>query len=255
MAHIFITGSTDGLGRAAARALIDEGHEVVLHARSRQRASAVEDLASRSAGIVVGDLGSAVEIRSVAEQVNRIGRMDAVIHNAGISSTTGRSPTPEGHATILAVNTFAPFVLTALIDRPRRLVYLSSSMHRGGTSSLRDVDWIERRWDSTRAYSESKLYVTALAFAVARRWPDVLSNAVDPGWVPTKMGGPGAPDDLDKGYLTQTWLAVSDEPRATVSGRYWHHRRPQSAARDASNPDFQDQLSVTLAELTGVSLF
>lgn len=255
MAHIFITGSTDGLGRAAARALIDEGHEVVLHARSRQRASAVEDLASRSAGIVVGDLGSAVEIRSVAEQVNRIGRMDAVIHNAGISSTTGRSPTPEGHATILAVNTFAPFVLTALIDRPRRLVYLSSSMHRGGTSSLRDVDWIERRWDSTRAYSESKLYVTALAFAVARRWPDVLSNAVDPGWVPTKMGGPGAPDDLDKGYLTQTWLAVSDEPGATVSGRYWHHRRPQSAARDASNPDFQDQLSVTLAELTGVSLF
>lgn len=255
MAHIFITGSTDGLGRAAARALIDEGHEVVLHARSRQRASAVEDLASQSAGIVVGDLGSAVEIRSVAEQVNRIGRMDAVIHNAGISSTTGRSPTPEGHATILAVNTFAPFVLTALIDRPRRLVYLSSSMHRGGTSSLRDVDWIERRWDSTRAYSESKLYVTALAFAVARRWPDVLSNAVDPGWVPTKMGGPGAPDDLDKGYLTQTWLAVSDEPRATVSGRYWHHRRPQSAARDASNPDFQDQLSVTLAELTGVSLF
>lgn len=255
MAHIFITGSTDGLGRAAARALIDEGHEVVLHARSRQRASAVEDLASQSAGIVVGDLGSAVETRSVAEQVNRIGRMDAVIHNAGISSTTGRSPTPEGHATILAVNTFAPFVLTALIDRPRRLVYLSSSMHRGGTSSLRDVDWIERRWDSTRAYSESKLYVTALAFAVARRWPDVLSNAVDPGWVPTKMGGPGAPDDLDKGYLTQTWLAVSDEPRATVSGRYWHHRRPQSAARDASNPDFQDQLSVTLAELTGVSLF
>ena len=254
MAHIFITGSTDGLGRAAARALIDEGHQVVLHARSRQRASAVEDLCSRSAGLVIGDLGSAVETRSVAEQVNRIGRMDAVIHNAGISSTTGRSPTPEGHATILAVNTLAPFVLTALIDRPRRLVYLSSSMHRGGTSSLRDVDWIERRWDSTRAYSESKLHVTALAFAVARRWPDVLSNAVDPGWVPTKMGGPGAPDDLDKGYLTQTWLAVSDEPGATVSGRYWHHRRPQSAAREASNPDFQDQLSATLAELTGVSL-
>ena len=128
-------------------------------------------------------------------------------------------------------------------------------MHRGGASALRDVDWIERRWDSTRAYSESKLYVTALASAVARRWPDVLSNAVDPGWVPTKMGGPGAPDDLEKGYLTQTWLAVSDEPGPTVSGRYWHHRRPQAAAREASNHDFQDQLSAKLAELTGVSLF
>jgi NAD(P)-dependent dehydrogenase (short-subunit alcohol dehydrogenase family) len=255
MAQIFITGSTDGLGRAAARALLDEGHQVVLHARSRERASALDDLASRSAGVVVGDLGNAVETRRIAEQVNGIGQMDAVIHNAGISSTTDRSPTPEGHATIVAVNTLAPYMLTALIERPRRLVYLSSSMHRGGGSSLRDFDWLERRWDSTRAYSESKLYVTALAFAVARRWPDVLSNAVDPGWVPTKMGGPGAPDDLEKGYLTQTWLAGSDDPGATVSGRYWHHRRLQAPATEACNPAFQDQLSTKLAELTGVSLF
>ena len=177
MARIFITGSTDGLGRAAARALIDEGHQVVLHARSRDRASAVHDLASRSAGVVIGDLASAVETRSAAEtrsiaaQVNAIGRMDAVIHNAGISSTEGRSPTPEGHATILAVNTLAPYMLTALIERPRRLVYLSSSMHRGGTSSLRDISWSERRWNSSQAYSDSKLYLTALAFAVARHGP------------------------------------------------------------------------------------
>src|SRR5689334_4310987 len=185
MPRVFITGSTDGLGRAAARALIDEGHEVVLHARSRERASAVDDLAVRSAGVVVGDLSSAVDTRRIADQVNAIGRMDAVIHNAGTYSTKGRSPTQEGHATILAVNTLAPYILTALMEHPRRLVYLSSGMHRGGAGSLRDIDWIERRWDSTRAYSESKLYVTALAFMVARRWPDVLSNAVDPGWVPT----------------------------------------------------------------------
>jgi NAD(P)-dependent dehydrogenase (short-subunit alcohol dehydrogenase family) len=255
MARIFITGSTDGLGRAAARTLIDEGHQVVLHARSRDRASALDDLASRSAGVVVGDLGSAVDTRSIAAQVNAIGPMDAVIHNAGISSTKGRSPTPEGHATILAVNTLAPYMLTALIERPRRLVYLSSSMHRGGTSSLRDINWSERRWNSSQAYSDSKLYLTALAFAVARRWPDVLSNAVDPGWVPTKMGGPGAPDDLEQGYLTQTWLAVSDDAAATVSGRYWHHRRPQSPAKEASNPAFQDQLAARLAEFTGLSLF
>jgi NAD(P)-dependent dehydrogenase (short-subunit alcohol dehydrogenase family) len=149
MARIFITGSTDGLGRAAARALIDEGHQVVLHARSRGRASAIDDLAPRSAGVVVGDLASAVETRRIADQVNAIGRMDAVIHNAGISSTKGRSPTPEGHATILAVNTLAPYMLTALMERPRRLVYLSSSMHRSGVSSLRDMDWRERRWNSS----------------------------------------------------------------------------------------------------------
>jgi NAD(P)-dependent dehydrogenase (short-subunit alcohol dehydrogenase family) len=181
--------------------------------------------------------------------------MDAVIHNAGAYATSGRSPTPEGHSTILAVNTLAPYVLTALIERPRRLVYLSSGMHRGGSASLRDIDWLERRWDSTRAYSESKLYVTALAYAVARRWPDVLSNAVDPGWVPTKMGGPGAPDDFEMGYLTQTWLAVSDEPTAIVSGRYWHHRRPQVPAREVSDARFQDELSAKLAELTRVTLF
>jgi NAD(P)-dependent dehydrogenase (short-subunit alcohol dehydrogenase family) len=255
MARVFITGSTDGLGRAAARALIAGGHQVALHARSRERASVIEDLASRSAGVVVGDLSSAVQTRSVAEQVNSIGRMDAVIHNAGAYSTSGRSPTPEGHPTILAVNTLAPYMLTALIERPRRLVYLSSGMHRGGAASLRDIDWIDRRWNASQAYSDSKLYVTALAFAVARCWPGVLSNAVDPGWVATKMGGPGAPDDFEKGYLTQTWLAVSDDPAATVGGRYWHHRRPHTAAREASDPRFQDQLSATLAELTGVSLF
>jgi NAD(P)-dependent dehydrogenase (short-subunit alcohol dehydrogenase family) len=255
MAKIFITGSTDGLGRAAARALIDDGHQVVLHARSRERAPAVGDLAPRSGGVVVGDLASAVETRRVAEQVNALGRMDAVIHNAGTYSTSGRSPTAEGHATILAVNTLAPYMLTALIERPRRLVYLSSGMHRGGAASLGDIDWLDRRWNSSQAYSDSKLYVTALAFTVARCWPDVLSNAVDPGWVATKMGGPGAPDDFEMGYLTQTWLAVSEEPAATVSGRYWHHRRPQSPASEVGDSRFQDQLSARLAELTGVSLF
>jgi NAD(P)-dependent dehydrogenase (short-subunit alcohol dehydrogenase family) len=255
MARIFITGSTDGLGRAAARTLIDEGHDVVLHARSRKRATALDDMASRSAGVVIGDLGRAADTRRIAAEVNAIGRMDAVIHNAGIWSTNGRSPTPEDHATILAVNTLAPYILTALIERPRRLVYLSSGMHRSGTSALRDINWRERRWNSSQAYADSKLYLTALAFTVARRWRDVLSNAVDPGWVPTKMGGPGAPDDFEQGYLTQTWLAASDDPATTVSGRYWHHRRPRTPATQVEDAVFQDDLSAKLAELTGVSLF
>ena len=146
MARVFITGSTDGLGRAAARTLLDDGHEVVLHARSRNRAAAVADLAPRSLGLVVGDLSSAVETRGIADQVNAIGRMDAVIHNAGIYLQQSRGATPEGHATTLAVNTLAPYMLTALVKQPDRLVYLSSSMHRGGEGSLRDIDWVERRW-------------------------------------------------------------------------------------------------------------
>jgi len=255
VARIFITGSTDGLGRAAAGTLIADGHRVVLHARSRERASAVDDLAARSDGVVIGDLSSAVETRRVADHVNAIGRMDAVIHNAATYATKGRSPTPEGHATILAVNSLAPYMLTALIDRPDRLVYLSSGMHRSGVTSLRDIDWTERRWNATQAYSDSKLYVTALALAVARYWPAVLSHAVDPGWVATKMGGPGAPDDFEKGYLTQTWLAVSDDPAVTARGQYWHYRRPQAPAKEACVPGFQDQLLAALASLTGVRLF
>jgi NAD(P)-dependent dehydrogenase (short-subunit alcohol dehydrogenase family) len=254
MSRVFITGSTDGLGYAAARALIEDGHEVVLHARSRERAVALADLAKKSLGIVVGDLSSALDTREIAEQVNAIGRMDAVIHNAGIYRIPSRSATPEGHAKTLAVNTLAPYILTALIERPKRLVYLSSGMHRGGRPMLRDIDWVERRWDQTHAYSESKLYVTALALAVARLCTDVLSNAVDPGWVPTKMGGAGATDDLDQGYLTQTWLAVSDDPAASVTGGYWFHRQQQAPAAETSDSCFQDQLVTSLAKLTGISL-
>ena len=252
--RIFITGSTDGLGRAAALTLIDAGHQVVLHARSRQRAEALADLAPRAAGVVVGDLASAAEIRSLAEQVNEVGRMHAVIHNAGIYREPVRGATPEGHARVLAVNTLAPYLLTALMERPDRLVYLSSGMHHGGDDSLRDIDWRERSWDTNRAYSESKYFVTALAFALARRWPTVISSAVDPGWVPTRMGGAGAPDDLEQGHLTQTWLATSDEPAAKISGRYWHHRKPREAAAGTQAPDFQDRLLARLAELTSVKL-
>jgi len=252
--RVFITGSTDGLGRDAARSLIDEGHQVVLHARSKQRASALADLAPRAAGVAIGDLASAAETRALAEQVNKIGRMDAVIHNAGIYREPNRGATPEGHAKVLAVNVLAPYMLTQLIERPDRLVYLSSSMHYGGEASLRDVDWTERRWDTNQAYSDSKLFITALAIALAKRWPKVLSNAVDPGWVPTKMGGAGAPDDLEEGHRTQTWLAVSDEAAAKVSGAYWHHRKPRKPAADALDTGFQDRLIAKLAELTGVKL-
>jgi NAD(P)-dependent dehydrogenase (short-subunit alcohol dehydrogenase family) len=253
--RIFITGSTDGLGRAAASVLIDEGHDVVLHARTRERAATVSDLAPDAAGVVIGDLASAAETRDLADQVNQIGRMDAVIHNAGVFLEPSRSATADGHATTLAVNTLAPYLLTALIDRPDRLIYLSSGLHHAAAGSLRDIDWTARPWNARQAYAESKLQVTALALTLARAWPEVLSNAVDPGWVPTKMGGPGATDDLEQGYLTQTWLAVSTDAAAAVSGGYWHHRQRQAPAPQARDLAFQDQLIDRLAALTGVALF
>jgi NAD(P)-dependent dehydrogenase (short-subunit alcohol dehydrogenase family) len=180
--------------------------------------------------------------------------MDAVIHNAGVYTERSRGATAEGHAVTLAVNTLAPYMLTALIERPDRLVYLTSGLHRGGEGSLDDIDWKKRPWDAGRAYAESKLHMVALAFALARRWPTVLSNAVDPGWARTRMGGPGAPVDVDTGQKTQSWLAVSDEPAAKVSGRYWHHLRQEQPAREAMDEVFQDRLIEKLGELTGVVL-
>jgi NAD(P)-dependent dehydrogenase (short-subunit alcohol dehydrogenase family) len=254
MARIFITGSADGLGRAAAQSLLDGGHEVVLHARSGERRSALADLAPRALGVAIGDLGSAEETRIIAEQVNAIGRMDSVIHNAGIYRERTRGPTPDGHPTILAVNTLAPYILTVLMERPSRLIYLSSSEHYGGEGPLDDIDWTTRRWDPARAYAESKLYLVAFSSALARRWPEVSSNAVDPGWARTKMGGASAPVSIDTGQRTQSWLATSDEPAARTSGRYWYNLRKLQPADQACNTAFQDQLLGKLAGLTGVAL-
>jgi NAD(P)-dependent dehydrogenase (short-subunit alcohol dehydrogenase family) len=212
-ARVLVTGSADGLGRAAAQTLLEQGHEVVVHARNRDRLTAVRDLLDRGAAAVVGDLSDLEETRDVAGQVNRLGRMDAVIHNAGV----------VGGPQVLPVNVVAPYLLTALIHHPQRLVYLTSGMHRGGRASLTDMDWSGHR--AMGSYSDSKLFVTTLAAAVARRCTDVFSNAVDPGWVPTKMGGPGAPDDLRLGHLTQVWLATSDDRQARTSGGYWYHQR------------------------------
>jgi NAD(P)-dependent dehydrogenase (short-subunit alcohol dehydrogenase family) len=242
MTRIFITGSADGLGRAAAQTLIEDGHEVVVHARSTERLGAVRDLLDRGAMAVVGDLSDLDETRDVANQVNRVGPMDAVIHNAGVI----RGP----H--VMAVNVVAPYLLTALIDRPQRLVYLSSSMHRGGRASLTGIDWSGHR--TTGSYSDSKLFVTTLAVAVARVWPDVFSNAVDPGWVPTKMGGLGAPDDLRLGHLTQEWLATSDDSQARTSGGYWHHQRRAEPAPAVHDEQFQDDLLGELARFTATPL-
>jgi len=252
--RVFVTGSTTGLGRAAAESLLANGHQVVVHARSAERAADIDDLARRASGVVIGDLSDASDVERIADQANAHGTFDAVIHNAGIYVDRARFETPQGHARVLAVNLLAPYVLTALMERTRRLIYLSSGMHRDGDPSLRDIDWLSRRWNGVQAYCDSKLFVTALSGAIGRRWRDVRSNAVDPGWVPTRMGGSAAPDDLEQGHVTQVWLAVTDDPQANVTGRYLHHQQLAAPARAANDPTFQDALLDELKRLTGVTL-
>ena len=255
MARIFITGSADGLGLMAGQLLGEQGHEVVLHARSTDRARDARAALPQATDVVVGDLSTVEAMRDVAKQADEAGPYDAVIHNMGIGyRERHRTETADGLAQLWAVNALAPYTLTALMHRPRRLVYLSSGMHLMGDSSLEDLQWSQRRWNGSQAYSDSKLHDVLLAFAVARHWPEVVTNAVNPGWVPTRMGGPGAPDDMEAARETQAWLSVSDEEDAQRSGRYLYHRRPADLHPDAHDHALQDRLLQHCRDLTGVAL-
>ena len=253
MARIFITGSSDGLGLSAARLLVDQGHFVVLHARNQQRADETQAKLPAAQAVVVGDLTSIRQTRRVADQVNQLGIFDAIIHNAGIGYREPmRIVTDDGLSHLLAVNTVAPYILTALITRPQRLVYMSSILHQDGDPSLKDLVWADRPWSGRQAYCDTKLHDVLLAFAVARRWPGVLSNALEPGWVPTKMGGSEATDDLDQAHRTQVWLAVSDDPAATVSGGYFYHMNRKDPLPAALDVGLQDRLMDFCSRVTGV---
>jgi NAD(P)-dependent dehydrogenase (short-subunit alcohol dehydrogenase family) len=254
MARVFITGSADGLGQMAAQRLISEGHQAVLHARNQERSEHARRSVPGAETVVLGDLSSIAETLHVAEQANTLGTFDAVIHNAGVGYREPRRDTVDGLPHVFAVNTLAPYILTALITRPGRLVYLSSGLHKQGDTSLEDLTWQYKRWDGQQAYADSKLHDVLLAFAFARLWPAVLSNAVEPGWVPTKMGGPSAPDDLDEGARTQAWLAVSQDPAALVSAEYFYHRKPRAPLPATRDVALQEKLLAECARLSGVTL-
>lgn len=255
MSRIFITGSADGLGQMAARLLVDAGHQVVLHARSEARSEEALRAVPGAEAAVSGDLSTIAQSVAVAEQVNRLGHVDAVIHNAAVGyQEPRRIETADGLPHVFAVNTLSPYILTALIGKPKRLIYLSSLLHRNGDASLDDLTWQQRAWQGTQAYSDSKLHDALLAFAMARRWPQVLSNAVEPGWVATKMGGAGAPDDLQAAPKTQVWLAVSDEPAATVSGDYFYHMKRRDTHPAVRDVEVQERLIEACERLSGIRL-
>src|SRR6266576_1210012 len=241
MARIFITGSADGLGQLTATALVGQRHEVVLHARNEKRGREALDKVRGAETVLTADLGDTLETKQLAAKVNALGNFDAVIHNAGVYQASA--------AEIFTVNTLAPYILTCLIERPRRLIYLSSGMHLDGSAKLESLGTSVSRV----TYSDSKLHVLMLCLAVARKWPEVYANAVDPGWVPTKMGGQGAPDDLQKGYETQVWLAVSEDEKAKVSARYFHHQEESAHNPQADDVQLQERFLNLCKEITGVS--
>lgn len=236
MAKIFITGSADGLGELAAKELVDQGHQVVLHGRNEKRAQDALDKVPGAEKVLNADLAELDEVQRLAADVNELGPFDVVIQNAAVYRDSGDL--------ILKVNTLAPYVLTCLIEKPQRIVFMSSGSHLHGDPN---PDILE---SGSISYGDSKLHMVLLAKAVARKWPDAFSNAVDPGWVPTKMGGSGAPGDLQKGYETQVWLAVSDD--AKVSGRYFYHKEEARYRKETDDSELQEQFLKKCEEITGV---
>lgn len=232
-----------------------QGHAVTLHARNEDRAAATRAALPAAESVLVADVSSIEETRRLAEVANQAGRFDAVIHNVGIGHRQRqRCVTVDGLDHVFAVNVLAPYLLTSVITSPRRLVYLSSGLHRSGDPGFDDLQWARRPWNGLQAYSDSKFMDAALAFAVARLWHGVRSNAVEPGWVPTKMGGASAPDDLELGAVTQCWLAVSEDPEAQATGQYFFHQARQGPHPATLSVGLQQRILDACAELTGTEL-
>ncbi|KAH7348822.1 putative daunorubicin C-13 ketoreductase [Rhexocercosporidium sp. MPI-PUGE-AT-0058] len=250
MARIFITGSSDGIGHNLARSLIAQGHTVTLHARSVERAKETMSKTHGASNILIADLSSIAQTKNLALEANKIGVFDVVVHNAGVGYT--QRTTEDGLAQTFAVNALAPYILTSLMEKPKRLVYVSSGLHRGGSERMVDVGWKERRWDGFQAYGDSKLMNVILAFRVARHWPEVSSNAVDPGWVKTKMGGSSAPDSLKKCDDMLVWLTTGDV-KDIGSGKYYAAQGGTCGHNPAaSDQSVQEEFLRICEEISGV---
>lgn len=253
MSRIFITGSADGLGKMAAQILVKEGHSVVLHARNETRAKEALAAVPKAETVVTGDLASIAESIHVAEQINKLGAFDAVIHNAAVGYQEARRvTTADGLPHVFAINSLSPYILTCIINKPKRLVYTSSGLHKDGDATLRDLEWNVRNWNGYMAYADSKLHNVILAFYAARKWPGIFSNAMEPGWVATKMGGPGAPDSLEDAPKTQVWLAAGSEPEVFVSGKYFYHKKIRSVHPAGADPAVQDRFIAECERLSGI---
>ncbi|PYH81910.1 short chain dehydrogenase [Aspergillus uvarum CBS 121591] len=230
MLRVFITGSSDGLGSLTAQRLVRHGHQVMLHARNSQRAQDALAACPGAAGCLVGDLSDRAQILKLVHEINQEGPFDVVVHNAGLY-TGGYRRTQEGWPSIFAVNTLAPYILSCLIEpRPLRHVFISTIFPNAADPSLYDLTWRargEQDFPDIQAYCDTKLHVCLMAAALARRWPSVRANSLDPGWVATKLGGWNATGDLEAGIATYITLIEGKGDTNAVSGRYWRHSKVQ----------------------------
>ncbi|KAI0204781.1 short chain dehydrogenase [Astrocystis sublimbata] len=261
MARIFITGSSDGLGLRAAKKLVSNGHTVYLHARNAQRANDARNACPGAADVLLADLTSMDETKALAASLSKLEPMDCIFHNAGLYLGPYRAQA-EGYPAVFAVNVLAPYILTCLAPLPKRLIYASSDSHWGGSVNLDDFGWKDRhqqgRFRDSSAYADTKLYNTMFGFIFARRFASsgVTTHSVDPGWVPTKMGGAGAPGNIQESERLYVMLAEGSGEANGKNACFWENgkRDPVKAVKDAYDEKAQNALLRKLEDVTAVAV-
>jgi len=252
MKTILITGATDGIGRETARQLLAQGHRVLLHGRTLEWAQqALAALNAATAVPVGGDLAAMREVQALADQVRQhTPVLDVLLHNAGAYEHQ-RHLTPDGFERTMAVNHFAPFLLTqALLDLAKaspqgRIITVSSIAHQSGQLDLADLTFAHH-FDGYAAYATSKLANILFTQALARRLAGtaVTANALHPGVIDTKLlrsgfgiGGASVTDGARTSVYLATAAAVS-----MITGQYFVDTQPTTPSAAAGDERLADAL-------------
>ncbi|KAL4744944.1 hypothetical protein BDW72DRAFT_208613 [Aspergillus terricola var. indicus] len=259
MSRILITGSTDGFGLAAARQLVQKGCTVYLHARSAPRAAEAEKACPGAAGTLIADFSSLSETKKFAQEANALGTFDVVIHNAGLYLGPIRKTADTQMPAQVFVNVLAPYILTCLMNKPKRLIYISSTLHKlADPKNLDDMFWTQRdeaQWDAFKAYCDTKLQVNLVANVVAKKWKGVTSVAtIHPGWVATKLGGEQATDSLEDGVETYVKLAEGDYDQSLIAPYFEPKGKLGEQIAAAGDEGLQERAVKLLEEKTGLKI-
>lgn len=264
---ILVTGSSSGIGKETAKTLAKEGHIVIVHGRDVEKTKRVFNEIKRETGndsldMITADLSLMSEVKILANKIKaNYDHLDVLINNAGGQFGFEREETSEGREKSMAINTFAPFLLTYLLldtlkksDDPRVITVASESYRQGGRPILDDIELTEN-YSFTRAYGLSKLYVYWIMQHYARNansmdYGNITFNTVEPGSVPTSLGRVSQEkhpimativsilwrpmmQSVEKGAATSIYMATSDEVLG-VNGKFYGNSKEKDI-----NPKWQ----------------
>ncbi|CAD0095923.1 unnamed protein product [Aureobasidium mustum] len=252
--RILITGSSDGLGLLTAN-LLSQSHQVILHARNTSRAHDATSACPSAHTCITGDLSTLAGIRAFAAEADKHGPYDAIMHNAGLYLGPFRR-TEDNMPALVAVNTIAPYLLSCLMQKPKRLIFVSSGLHQNGNAGLEDITWQQRgegKWNDAQAYADSKLHNVVFAWGFHRRF-GIPTASVDPGWVKTKMGGPNAMDDLDAAVKTFAMVCTGEGEAGKREVGHYYQMKQRGFREEAKDVETQEKLFGILEGVTGVKV-